>query len=59
MIRNPLRNAPRRTIVFEIKPKYHLFGHAHDAYGTDKQEGIVFSDGATLDDSYNNHIFLK
>lgn len=46
-------NAPLRNRVFEIKPKYHLFGHAHDAYGTDKQEGIVFSNGAILDDRYN------
>ena len=54
-------NAPLRNQVFLVKPKYHLFGHAHDAYGTDKQEGIVFSNGAILDDSYNNinkpHIF--
>ncbi|MCI6181535.1 MAG: metallophosphatase domain-containing protein [Prevotella sp.] len=54
-------NAPLRNHVFQVKPKYHLFGHAHDAYGTDKQEGIVFSNGAILDDSYNNinkpHIF--
>lgn len=54
-------NAPLRNRVFEIKPKYHLFGHAHDAYGTAKQEGIVFSNGAILDDRYNiinkPHIF--
>ncbi len=46
-------NAPLRNRVFEIKPKYHLFGHAHGAFGTDKQESIVFSNGAILDDSYN------
>ena len=54
-------NAPLRNRVQEIKPKYHLFGHAHDGYGTDKQEGIVFSNGAILDDRYNiinkPHIF--
>ena len=30
-------NAPLRNRVQEIKPRYHLFGHAHDAYGTEKQ----------------------
>ena len=54
-------NAPLRNRVQEIKPKYHLFGHAHDGYGTDKQVGIVFSNGAILDDRYNiinkPHIF--
>ena len=47
-------NAPLRNRVQEIKPKYHLFGHAHDGYGTDKQEGIVFSNGAILDDNYKS-----
>ena len=46
-------NAPLRNRVQEIKPKYHLFGHAHDGYGTEKKEGIVFSTGAILDDRYN------
>lgn len=46
-------NAPLRNKVFEIKPKYHLFGHAHDAYGVEKHDGIVFSNGALLDDKYN------
>lgn len=47
-------NAPLRNRVFEIKPKYHLFGHAHDAFGTEKQEGIVFSNAAMLDDNYKS-----
>ena len=46
-------NAPLRNRVFEVKPKYHLFGHAHDAFGTEKNDGIVFSNGALLDDNYN------
>ena len=46
-------NAPLRNRVFEIKPKYHLFGHAHDAFGVEKIDGIVFSNGAWLDDNYN------
>lgn len=43
-------NAPLLNRILEIKPRYHLFGHAHDGYGTVKQEGIVFSNAALLDD---------
>lgn len=43
-------NAPLRKRVFEIIPKYHLFGHAHESYGTLKQGGIVFSNAALLDE---------
>ena len=43
-------NASLRNHILEIKPRYHLFGHAHDGYGTVKQEGIVFSNAALLDD---------
>ena len=46
-------NAPLRNRVFEVKPKYHLFGHAHDAFGTVRHDGIVFSNGASLDENYN------
>lgn len=44
---------PLRKRVFEITPRYHLFGHAHDAYGTEKHKNIVFSNGAILSDSYS------
>ena len=43
-------NAPLRNRIFETKPRYHLFGHAHNSYGTIKQDGIVFSNAALLDD---------
>ena len=43
-------NAPLLNRILEIKPRYHLFGHAHDGYGTVKQDGIVFSNAALLDD---------
>lgn len=46
-------NAPLRKRVLEIKPKFHLFGHAHNAFGTEKHNDIVFSNGALLDDNYN------
>jgi Icc-related predicted phosphoesterase len=43
-------NAPLRNRILEIKPRYHLFGHAHGAYGVLKQDGIVFSNASLLDD---------
>lgn len=43
-------NAPLRNRIFEVKPRYHLFGHAHESYGTKKQEGIMFSNASLLDD---------
>lgn len=45
-------NAPLRKRVLEVAPRYHLFGHAHDAYGVMKVEKTVFSNGALLDDSH-------
>lgn len=43
-------NTPLRNRIFEVSPKYHLFGHAHQDYGTVEQEGIIFSNAALLDD---------
>lgn len=43
-------NAPLRNRIFVVKPRYHLFGHAHESYGTIKQDGIVFSNASLLDD---------
>ena len=40
--------------IYEVKPHYHLFGHAHEGYGTFKDEHIIFSNGAILDDHYNS-----
>ena len=45
-------NSPLRNRVFEVKPKYHLFGHAHEAYGEETIEGITFSNGSSLHDNY-------
>ena len=45
-------NAPLFKRIMEVKPRYHLFGHAHDGYGTIKQNGIVFSNASVLDDQY-------
>lgn len=43
-------NAPLRNRIFEVKPRYHLFGHAHNGYGVVEQDGIVFANAALLDD---------
>ena len=43
-------NALLRNRIMEVKPRYHLFGHAHDGYGILKQDGIIFSNAALLDD---------
>ena len=45
-------NAPLLKRIMEVKPRYHLFGHAHEGYGTIKQNGIVFSNASVLDDQY-------
>ena len=45
-------NAPLRNRVFEVKPRYHLFGHAHESNGIEKHNGIVFSNASLLND-YN------
>ena len=47
-------NVLLRNKVYEVKPHYHLFGHAHEGYGTFKDEHIIFSNGAILDDHYNS-----
>ena len=49
-------NAPLRNRILEIKPRYHLFGHAHDAHGILKQDGIVYSNASLLDD-YNRLVY--
>ena len=46
-------NAPLWNRVLEVKPRYHLFGHAHEANGIKEQDGIIYSNGSVLDDKYN------
>lgn len=43
-------NLPLRKRVIEVQPRYHLFGHAHEAQGILKKDGIVFSNGSLLND---------
>lgn len=45
-------NLSLRNRVLKVKPRYHFFGHAHEGYGLLKDEGIVFSNAAVLDDNY-------
>ena len=35
------------------KPKLHLFGHVHGAYGMTEWKGVTFSSAALLDGEYN------
>ena len=43
-------NASLRNRILAMKPQYHLFGHAHESYGTLKQDGIVFSNASLLNE---------
>lgn len=43
-------NAPIRNRIQTIKPRYHLFGHTHESYGTIKQDNIMYSNASLLDD---------
>lgn len=36
--------------VTVVKPKFHLFGHAHEAHGVNSKKGITFSNGSVLND---------
>ena len=49
-------NVSLRNKVLEIKPRYHLFGHAHENYGTENRGGIIFSNGSSL---YNSYIIVR
>ena len=43
-------NIKIKNRVQEIKPKFHMFGHAHDSYGVKKIETTTFSNAALLND---------
>jgi Icc-related predicted phosphoesterase len=38
--------------VLEIKPRYHLFGHIHDAYGIQETGDATFINAALVDEEY-------
>jgi len=50
-----LGNRELRERVIEAKPRYHLFGHAHEAYGTTEQNGTLYSNASLLDDQYESN----
>lgn len=39
--------------VIKIHPQAHLFGHVHRQHGLIEQKGIVFSNGAIMNDDYS------
>jgi Icc-related predicted phosphoesterase len=38
--------------VDKIKPKYHIFGHIHEAYGMTYNEHTTFINASILDEHY-------
>jgi Icc-related predicted phosphoesterase len=38
--------------ILQIQPKYHLFGHIHDAYGTEKIGSTTFVNASILNEQY-------
>ena len=38
--------------VMKIAPRYHLFGHIHDAYGIQKSNATTFANASLLDEKY-------
>jgi len=38
--------------ILEVKPKYHLFGHIHEAYGKENYGNISFVNGSVLNEDY-------
>lgn len=43
-------NAPLRNRLMEITPRYHLFGHAHESFGTLKENCTIFSNASLLNE---------
>lgn len=41
-----------RAKVAAVQPKFHLFGHIHEAYGCIVQNGTTFINASVLDDCY-------
>ena len=41
-----------RKRVMEVKPKFHIFGHIHEGYGTEEHDGTTFINACTCDGNY-------
>ena len=39
-------------VIKQVSPKLHLFGHAHDSYGTVSWKGMSFSNACLVDNNY-------
>lgn len=39
--------------VLEVRPRYHLFGHIHDAYGVQQSRFTTFSNASIVGEGYN------
>jgi Icc-related predicted phosphoesterase len=44
--------AQLREKVLEVRPKYHIFGHIHEAYGIIEGENTNFINSSVLDEHY-------
>jgi Icc-related predicted phosphoesterase len=42
----------RRHVFDRVKPKFHIFGHIHSAYGTIKMDDTTFINASQIDDHY-------
>ena len=38
--------------ILEVRPRYHLFGHIHDAYGIEESKYTTFANAALVDENY-------
>lgn len=41
-----------RLVVDRIKPRVHIFGHIHEAYGVEEHDGTIFVNACQLDERY-------
>jgi Icc-related predicted phosphoesterase len=41
-----------RLVVDRIKPRLHIFGHIHEAYGVEERDGTIFINACQLDERY-------
>lgn len=39
-------------VIADIRPRYHLFGHIHDAYGMSKNKNTFFSNASIVNNHY-------
>lgn len=43
----------RDIVLNKVRPKYHIFGHIHNGYGTKKINGTTFINCSVMDEEYN------